>query len=203
MITQKQLAKIFNKDVHFISKFLKSCGLKDNNNKPIKSWQDKGLARFDKVWLWDESVITVLEKKGLTKLRKYTEKHTKNGVFAYTDGGKGSYAAVLNHNGKHYIAGKSSDLLDNNRAELYAVKALFEIIEKLSITIYTDSKYVIHALKIPQLQEKNLDILTDIAILAKTKRIKYKCIWIKGHVGILGNEEADALCRIVKQIDNI
>lgn len=204
MLTQTQLAKIFGKDVHFISKFLKECGFKTKDNKPTKALISQKLAVFDKTWLYDESLITSLENFGLSRLRKYKIKNevadAKNKAFC--DGSIGSYAAVLFlGQEKHYIAGRSDSLLDNNRAEVYAVLALMQVIENISITILTDSKYAINAIKNPQKQEKNLDILADIAILAKTKNINYNLVWVKGHVGVAGNMEADELASLVKRLE--
>lgn len=187
-------------DVHDMSKFLKTCGLKcKKNNKPLKSLIDSGLAKFDKCWLWDESLITSLESFGLVRLRKYKIKNeTADKNTAYTDGSRGSYAAVLIENGcKTYIAGVNDDLLDNNRSELFAIKSVLEV-ANFDLTIYTDSRYAIGAIKKPHLQEKNVDILADIGIITKQKQIDYKLIWIKAHVGIIGNAEADALANFVR-----
>jgi ribonuclease HI len=201
LLTQTQLAKIFGKDVHFISKFLKECGFKTKDNKPTKALISQKLAVFDKTWLYDESLITSLENFGLSRLRKYKIKNeTADKTRAYCDGSRGSYAAVLIESGsKHYTAGVSDDLLDNNRAELFAIKAAIELANS-NVIIYSDSKYAIAALKKPHIQEKNLDILADIAIIARQKQIEYTLVWIKGHVGIIHHEEADELCTFVKQL---
>jgi ribonuclease HI len=129
-------------------------------------------------------------------------------IIIYTDGaargnpGPGGYGVVL-ISGKYRkeISGGFS-LTTNNRMELIAVIIGLEALKKenSSVTIYSDSKYVVDAVekkwvfswqKIGFKNKKNVDLWQRF--LKIYPRYKIKFIWIRGHSNIKENERCDEL----------
>jgi len=132
-------------------------------------------------------------------------------VKIYTDGacknnpGSGGWAAILIH-GEHKkeIFGCEKHTT-NNRMELTAViKALESLKEECSVTIYSDSKYVINAFildwitkwringwRIGTKELKNDDLWKTLYGLSRKHEIEWT--WVKGHAGNRMNERADYL----------
>ncbi|MDB5144285.1 MAG: rnhA [Mucilaginibacter sp.] len=126
----------------------------------------------------------------------------------FTDGsssgnpGPGGYGVIL-RSGKHYkelSAGYRKTT--NNRMELMAVIKGLEAIKSLnqSVTIYSDSKYVIDAIEKRWVygwvqkgfkDKKNKDLWLRYLELSKLHNIKF--IWVRGHAGHPENERCDVL----------
>lgn len=126
----------------------------------------------------------------------------------FTDGassgnpGPGGYGVIL-RSGKHYkelSAGYRKTT--NNRMELMAVIKGLEAIKNLnqSVTIYSDSKYVIDAIEKRWVygwaqkgfkDKKNKDLWLRYLELSKLHNIKF--IWVRGHAGHPENERCDVL----------
>jgi ribonuclease HI len=126
----------------------------------------------------------------------------------FTDGassgnpGPGGYGVILRF-GKHYkelSAGYRKTT--NNRMELMAVIKGLEAIKSLnqSVTIYSDSKYVIDAIEKRWVygwvqkgfkDKKNKDLWLRYLELSKLHNIKF--IWVRGHAGHPENERCDVL----------
>ncbi|MFT3948396.1 MAG: ribonuclease HI [Agriterribacter sp.] len=127
----------------------------------------------------------------------------------YTDGaargnpGPGGYGAILkwgNHE-KELSAGYRHTT--NNRMELMAVIAALEALTKtnLSITIYSDSQYVVRAVKEGWLNnwiktdfkggKKNKDLWKKYYQLSLKHSIQF--VWVKGHADNACNNRCDIL----------
>lgn len=130
-------------------------------------------------------------------------------VIMYTDGssrgnpGKGGYGVVLMSGERKKELSAGYRLTTNNRMELMAVIAGLEAMKRpqLSITIYSDSQYVVKAVKEGWLNKwvangfakgkKNKDLWLRFHELAKTQQIKF--VWVKGHADNLYNNRCDEL----------
>ena len=132
-------------------------------------------------------------------------------VDIYTDGacrgnpGRGGWGAVLVYGGREKEMSGGERETTNNRMELMAAIAGLEALkESCSVTLYSDSKYLVDAylqdwvtqwhdkgwrrgkdeLKNPDLWEK---------LYALTEMHKVSFVWVKGHNGHPYNERCDLL----------
>jgi ribonuclease HI len=129
-------------------------------------------------------------------------------ITLFTDGsargnpGRGGYGVVLK-SGIHYKEiSEGFKLTTNNRMELLAVIVGLESLkfEQLTVTVYTDSKYVCEAIEKKWLHnwlrtdfkgKKNKDLWLRYHQIAKKHHVKFH--WIKGHAGHPMNERCDEL----------
>ncbi|MCH9780553.1 MAG: ribonuclease HI [Alphaproteobacteria bacterium] len=95
----------------------------------------------------------------------------------------------------------------NNRAELEAaIQALRVIPEKASVTVYTDSEYVVKGMQqwihnwirknwrtSSGSKVKNADLWENLLVLAQQRHVQWE--WVKGHAGNVHNERADFLAQ--------
>lgn len=126
----------------------------------------------------------------------------------YTDGaahgnpGPGGYGTILKFNDHVKELSGGFRLTTNNRMELLAVIIGLEAIKKqgISITVYSDSKYVIEAVEqgwIWNWEKKNFakkansDLWKRFIPLYQKYKPKFK--WVKGHAGHAENERCDEL----------
>ncbi len=126
----------------------------------------------------------------------------------FTDGassgnpGPGGYGAILKA-GTHYkeLSGGFRKTT-NNRMEMMAVITALEAIKKTgqSVTVYSDSKYVIDAIEKKWVfgwikkgfkDKKNKDLWLKLVDLLQLHQIKL--VWVKGHAGHPENERCDEL----------
>lgn len=133
-------------------------------------------------------------------------------ITIYTDGaakgnpGPGGYGVVMlaKVNGKPYRKELSEGFANttNNRMELLAVIVGLETLKKAgtSVTIYSDSKYVVDAVEKGWLwnwekknfkDKKNVDLWKRFIPLFKKHKVKF--VWVKGHAGLKENERCDQL----------
>ena len=134
-------------------------------------------------------------------------------AIVYTDGacsgnpGPGGWGVTIKIEDKTFEIFGGEDNTTNNRMELVAaIKALEYLNESHKITLYTDSNYVKDGITSwisnwkknswktankKEVKNKDLWIRLDAAI--KGKDISW--IWVKGHAGNAGNEQADYLAR--------
>lgn len=129
-------------------------------------------------------------------------------IIMYTDGsslgnpGPGGYGTLLlyGHHKKELSAGFR--LTTNNRMELMAVIAGLEALKQKnrSVTIYTDSRYVVDAvekgwllnwIRIRFKGKKNSDLWMRFYEIYQIHSVKF--VWVKGHAAIPGNERCDRL----------
>ncbi len=139
-------------------------------------------------------------------------------IIIYTDGaakgnpGPGGYGAVLKHNDRRKELSQGYRLTTNNRMELLAVIVALEAlkIEKSTVTIYTDSKYVADAVEKSWVfqwerknfkKKKNPDLWKRFLLVYPKHHIKF--IWIKGHADIPENERCDELAVSAAESNNL
>ena len=141
----------------------------------------------------------------------------KTKVTLYTDGacsgnpGVGGYGAILVHvdaNGikheKEFSQGYK--MTTNNQMELLAVIVGLEALKKpCTVTVYSDSKYVVDAFNNKWLESwiakgwktagkspvKNVDLWKRLLEAKKEHDVEF--IWVKGHAGHEYNERCDSL----------
>ena len=134
-------------------------------------------------------------------------------VDIYTDGacsgnpGPGGWGVLIEIDNENIELSGGDRETTNNRMELMAaIKALEEIDKDYEITLYTDSNYVKDGITSwisnwkknnwktaskKDVKNKELWMRLDEAI--KDKNISW--VWVKGHAGNAGNEQADYLDR--------
>lgn len=133
-------------------------------------------------------------------------------VLIFTDGacsgnpGKGGWGAVLKYNGTVKEMSEGYSLTTNNRMELLgAIKALEALKEPCHVTLTSDSKYLVDAIRLGWLekwkangwmrtkkeQAKNVDLL--IRLDTQLTRHDIEFVWVKGHNGHPENERCDQL----------
>lgn len=133
-------------------------------------------------------------------------------VNLYTDGacsgnpGKGGYGAILTFNGHEKVMSEGFVLTTNNRMELLsAIVGLEALKEPCKVTLYSDSKYLVDAIKNGWVYSwkkkgwKKSDgkkaLNSDLweRMLTQLKVHDVELVWIKGHAGHEYNERCDAL----------
>ena len=130
-------------------------------------------------------------------------------IIIYTDGssrgnpGPGGYGAVMLYGDKRKELSAGYRKTTNNRMELMGVIAALEALKKpgLTITIYTDSQYIVKAINEGWLNnwlrtnfakgKKNKDLWIRFHALYKQHHIKF--IWVKGHAENTFNNRCDVL----------
>jgi ribonuclease HI len=130
-------------------------------------------------------------------------------ITIYTDGssrgnpGRGGYGAVLMTGKLRKELSAGYRLTTNNRMELMGVIAALEAMKKtgLNITIYTDSQYIVKAVKEGWLNKwlatnfsggkKNKDLWVKFYDLYTKHHVKF--VWVKGHADNPYNNRCDEL----------
>jgi len=129
--------------------------------------------------------------------------------------GPGGWGAIIEFNDKSIELSGAEKSTTNNRMELTAaIKALSAITVPSSITLITDSKYVIEGITrwLPAWKErgwktsskkevKNIDLWRELDRLNQKHTITWK--WVQGHNGHEKNERCDKLAvAAIKKITN-
>lgn len=130
-------------------------------------------------------------------------------LIIYTDGaargnpGPGGYGAILKWGGTEKELSGGYRLTTNNRMELMAVIFALEALTKtdLNITVYSDSQYVVRAVKEGWLKnwiatdfkggKKNKDLWKKYYQLSLKHKIQF--VWVKGHADNPYNNRCDVL----------
>ncbi len=122
-------------------------------------------------------------------------------IHIYTDGscranpgGPGGWAAIVVENGvtRELVGGHPSTT--NNRMEMLAVlNGLEAVPDSASVTVFSDSEYVINTMTRNWKRRKNLDIWEKLDAEAGRRRVSWE--WVRGHSGHPFNEWADRLAR--------
>jgi ribonuclease HI len=130
-------------------------------------------------------------------------------VIMYTDGssrgnpGPGGYGVILMAANKAKELSQGFRKTTNNRMELMAVIAGLEAMKRpgLTITIYSDSQYVVKAIKEGWLNKwmatnfsggkKNKDLWVKFYNLSKQHTLQF--VWVKGHADNPYNNRCDEL----------
>ncbi len=132
-------------------------------------------------------------------------------VIIYTDGacsgnpGPGGWGSVMMYRGhRRELSGGEADTT-NNRMEMMAViRALESLRRPCSITLYTDSTYVIKGMTqwlegwkkrnwrtAAKKPVKNVELWQRLETAIAPHAVKW--VWVKGHSGVQENERADEL----------
>jgi len=126
----------------------------------------------------------------------------------YTDGaakgnpGPGGYGVLLKYGGHEKELSQGFRLTTNNRMELLAVITGLEAIKKngIPITVYSDSKYVVEAIKqgwIWGWEKKDFKKKANPDLWKRYIKLHHKLnptfVWIRGHAGHPENERCDQL----------
>ena len=130
-------------------------------------------------------------------------------VIIYTDGasrgnpGPGGYGVILQSGNREKELSQGYRLTTNNRMELMGVIAGLEALKKkgLNITIYSDSQYIVKAIKEGWLNKwlatnfakgkKNKDLWVKFYNLSTKHHLKF--VWVKGHADNPYNNRCDEL----------
>ncbi|MBE7030164.1 MAG: ribonuclease HI [Ruminococcaceae bacterium] len=136
----------------------------------------------------------------------------KKSVEVFTDGacsgnpGKGGYGVVLRYGAHQKELSEGFLSTTNNRMEiLAAIKGLEALKEPCTVTLYSDSRYLVDAINQGWLAKwsknnwmrtktekaKNVDLFTRL--LAQLERHQVEFVWVKGHAGHPENERCDEL----------
>jgi ribonuclease HI len=135
-------------------------------------------------------------------------------VEIFTDGacsgnpGPGGWAAILRMGERERELSGGDKATTNNRMELMGVISGLEALKRpCTVTIHTDSKYVldgaskwIHGWKkngwrtADKKPVKNVELWQRLDAALKPHKIKW--VWVKGHSGHAENERADELARL-------
>jgi ribonuclease HI len=126
-------------------------------------------------------------------------------VVAFTDGGcrgnpgpAGSGAVVLLPDGRRGEASLSLGTATNNVGELAAIGLALDLLEEAgvpdtaSVALFTDSKYTNGVLCLGWKAKANRDLILGLRERL-SRRSGASIHWVAGHVGVDGNERADAL----------
>ena len=133
-------------------------------------------------------------------------------VTIHTDGsclgnpGPGGYAAILEYRGQDRELSGGFRRTTNNRMETLAVIAALEALtERCSVTVYSDSKYVVDTIEKGWARKwkangwmrnkrdpaVNPDLWDRLLNLLGKHEVELK--WVRGHAGNVGNTRADRL----------
>ena len=136
----------------------------------------------------------------------------------YTDGaakgnpGNGGYGVVMISGTHRKEISEGFVLTTNNRMELLSVIVGLEKLkkEKTSVTIYSDSKYVVDAVEKKWVfgwekknfgKKKNPDLWIRFLKIYRKHSVKF--VWIKGHANIKENERCDQLAVEAAESNNL
>ncbi|MDR3643638.1 MAG: ribonuclease HI [Clostridia bacterium] len=133
-------------------------------------------------------------------------------VEIFTDGaclgnpGPGGYGVILRFNGREKEFSEGFASTTNNRMELLAaITGLKLLRESCSVTLYSDSQYVVNGVekgwaekwrangwkKADKTPALNTDLWEELLQLIAAHRVSL--VWVKGHAGHAENERCDAL----------
>ena len=162
-------------------------------------------------------ICTFLTKYNKTKTaalefkQRFLEHRHNSDIELYTDGSKGdgkvgSGVIIVTNNKITYT---TSRRLHNSAsiftAELYAIKiALLSLktYNNVSCTIYSDSLSAIQAISSQARHRLILEII-EINVQLSKKKVHTRLCWVPGHVGILGNEQADEKAKQATLLERI
>lgn len=129
----------------------------------------------------------------------------------YTDGGcainpsgPGAYGTVIisTDTGEITELSQGYSSTTNNRMEIMAVIAALEFVKKGSVSLYSDSQYVLNTISGKFRQKKNLDLWEKLNSLCENFELDLH--WVRGHNGNKYNERCDKMCtKTMYDLDNL
>lgn len=152
----------------------------------------------------------------------FVKKQIKKEVIIYTDGacsgnpGAGGYGAVLLYGDKRKELSQGYRMTTNNRMEVLAVIKALEILKgQCSVTLYSDSKYVVDAIEKGWVKKwkangwkrnqkemaSNIDLWERLLQLLEKHHVVFH--WVKGHADNIENERCDFLARKAIEYGNL
>ena len=128
----------------------------------------------------------------------------------YTDGacqdnpGPGGWAAIIEQDGESRELAGREERTTNNRMEITAaIKGLEATPEGSSVTLHSDSRYLVNTMTRNWKRNVNTDLWERLDSLVANRDVKWQ--WVRGHAGHPQNERADALASgragVVKEED--
>ncbi|HEY8513293.1 MAG TPA: ribonuclease HI [Cyclobacteriaceae bacterium] len=136
----------------------------------------------------------------------------------FTDGaaqgnpGPGGYGVIMRYGNYYRELSQGYRLTTNNRMELLAVIVALEALKKegIPVKIYSDSEYVVNAIKKGWLwnwEKKNFKKTANVDLWKRYIPLhgKYKpeFVWVRGHAGHPENERCDELAVAAAQGGNL
>lgn len=116
----------------------------------------------------------------------------------YTDGsclgnpGPGGWGTIVRRNGEDTELSGHEDGTTNNRMEVMAaIKGLETVPEGSSVTLYSDSQYLVNTMTRGWKRRVNEDLWNRLDTLVGQRNVNWQ--WVRGHVGHPENERADKL----------
>ena len=133
-------------------------------------------------------------------------------VEIFTDGacsgnpGPGGYGTILKYGGREReISGGEAETTNNRMELMAAIVGLEALKEKCSVTLYSDSKYLVDAIKcgwvvkwrangwMRNKKEPALNVDLWKRLMELLDRHEVELVWVKGHAGHPENERCDRL----------
>ena len=116
----------------------------------------------------------------------------------YTDGacqdnpGPGGWAAIIEQDGQSRELAGREERTTNNRMEVTAaIKGLEATPEGSSVTLHSDSRYLVNTMTRGWKRNVNTDLWERLDALVAGREVKWQ--WVRGHAGHPQNERADML----------
>ena len=116
----------------------------------------------------------------------------------YTDGacqdnpGPGGWAAIIEQDGESRELAGREERTTNNRMEIMAaIKGLEAIPDGSSVTLHSDSRYLVNTMTRGWKRNVNTDLWEQLDALVASRDVKWQ--WVRGHAGHPQNERADKL----------
>nr|PZN52030.1 MAG: ribonuclease HI [Bacteroidota bacterium] len=136
----------------------------------------------------------------------------------FTDGaaqgnpGPGGYGVIMRYGNYYRELSQGYRLTTNNRMELLAVIVALEALKKegIPVKIYSDSEYVVNAIKKGWLwnwEKKNFKKTANVDLWKRYiplhEKYKPEFVWVRGHAGHPENERCDELAVAAAQGGNL
>ena len=119
-------------------------------------------------------------------------------IDVYTDGacsgnpGRGGWAAIIVDGGdKRSLHGSEEDTTNNRMEMLAVIKGLEALPRSASVTVHSDSAYVINTMTRNWRRNANKDLWSRLDAAAAARSVRWRKVL--GHSGVALNEEADEL----------
>jgi ribonuclease HI len=136
----------------------------------------------------------------------------------FTDGaaqgnpGPGGYGVIMRYGDHYRELSQGYRLTTNNRMELLAVIVALEALKKegIPVRIFSDSEYVVNAIKKGWLwnwQKKDFKKIANVDLWKRYiplhEKYKPEYVWVRGHAGHPENERCDELAVAAAQGGNL